>query len=170
MHDHDDIAAAAAGFYVALNALFEGKLAPMVEDAQSISVEVSGETWNQRVHGKGHLERAWHSIASIPVDAVEQSPYSVRSNPSVRAAHPGRKRSLLLPQEGQKDGVTIRPAFDKRKRGSHMTRISLLAVLLLAAMVSPSEAEGPVKSTVKGTVQGTKEIGQGVVQGTAQGR
>jgi len=31
MHDHDDIAAAAAGFYAALNALFEGELAPMVE-------------------------------------------------------------------------------------------------------------------------------------------
>ena len=31
MHDHDDIAAAAAGFYAALNALFEGNLAPMVE-------------------------------------------------------------------------------------------------------------------------------------------
>ena len=31
MHDHDDIAAAAAGFYAALNALFEGELAPMIE-------------------------------------------------------------------------------------------------------------------------------------------
>lgn len=31
MHDHDDIAAAAAGFYAALNALFEGEIAPMVE-------------------------------------------------------------------------------------------------------------------------------------------
>jgi ketosteroid isomerase-like protein len=31
MNDHDDIAAAAAGFYAALNALFEGELAPMVE-------------------------------------------------------------------------------------------------------------------------------------------
>jgi len=30
MHDHDEIAAAAAGFYAALNALFEGDLAPMV--------------------------------------------------------------------------------------------------------------------------------------------
>ena len=125
MHDHDDIAAAAAGFYVALNALFEGKLAPMVEDAQSISAEVSGETWNQRVHGKGHLERAWHSIASIPVDAVEQSPYSVRSNPSVRAAHPGRKRSLLLPQEGQKDGsydkTSVRQAKTRESHDPYLT-------------------------------------------------
>jgi hypothetical protein len=49
-----------------------------------------------------------------------------------------------------------------------MLRISLLAVLVLAAMILPSQAEGPVKSAVQGTVQGTKEIGQGVVQGTAQ--
>ena len=49
-----------------------------------------------------------------------------------------------------------------------MTRISLLAVFLLAAMVLPAEAEGPVKSTAKGAVQGTKEIGQGIAQGTAQ--
>jgi ketosteroid isomerase-like protein len=31
MHDNDEIAAAAAGFYAALNALFEGDVAPMVE-------------------------------------------------------------------------------------------------------------------------------------------
>lgn len=31
MHDHDEIAAAAAGFYAALNALFEGEVAPMAK-------------------------------------------------------------------------------------------------------------------------------------------
>lgn len=31
MTDHDEIAKAAAGFYAALNALFEGELGPMVE-------------------------------------------------------------------------------------------------------------------------------------------
>ncbi|HSA86728.1 MAG TPA: nuclear transport factor 2 family protein [Nitrospira sp.] len=31
MHEHDEITAVAAGFYTALNALFEGDLAPMVE-------------------------------------------------------------------------------------------------------------------------------------------
>jgi ketosteroid isomerase-like protein len=31
MQDHDDIAAAAADFYAALNALFQGELAPMAE-------------------------------------------------------------------------------------------------------------------------------------------
>jgi ketosteroid isomerase-like protein len=31
MHDNDEIAAAAAGFYTALNALFEGDVAPMTE-------------------------------------------------------------------------------------------------------------------------------------------
>jgi ketosteroid isomerase-like protein len=31
MHDNDEIAAAAAGFYAALNALFGGDVAPMVE-------------------------------------------------------------------------------------------------------------------------------------------
>ena len=31
MHENDDIAAAAGGFYTALNALFEGDVAPMVD-------------------------------------------------------------------------------------------------------------------------------------------
>lgn len=49
-----------------------------------------------------------------------------------------------------------------------MIRTSLLAALFLAAAVTPSLAEGPVKSAVQGTAQGAKEVGEGVVQGTAQ--
>ena len=48
--------------------------------------------------------------------------------------------------------------------GREMMRISLLAVLFLAAATLPTLAEGPVQ----GVVQGTKEVGQGAVQGTAQ--
>jgi hypothetical protein len=52
-----------------------------------------------------------------------------------------------------------------------MIRASLLAVLSLAAMTLPLEAQtpnGPVQGAVQGTVKGTAKIGQGVVQGTGQ--
>jgi hypothetical protein len=49
-----------------------------------------------------------------------------------------------------------------------MIRASLLAAVLVAATVLPSQAEGPIRSTAKGVVKGTATVGQGVVQGTAQ--